>query len=98
MWAWIGVATAASYAYTMSQADAETLAKLMAFFADAAPPEQAGSLMTFQTALGFALTFATVQVTPMVACALGWPALLAILALGPAFGIASIMRLRTLAP
>jgi MFS family permease len=67
-----------------------------ALVADAAPPEQAGSLLTFQTALGFGLTIATVQLAPLVAGALGWPLLLALLALGPAFGIVSMLRLRAL--
>jgi len=67
-------------------------AQLSALVADAAPPENVGSLMTFQTALGFALTAVTVQVTPMLANALGWPVTLAIMALGPAFGIEAMRR------
>jgi MFS family permease len=67
-----------------------------ALVADAAPPEQAGSLLTFQTALGFGLTIATVQLAPLVAAAVGWPVLLALLALGPAFGIVAMMRLRAM--
>ncbi len=60
-------------------------AQFSALVADAAPPDQAGSLMTFQTALGFALTFATVQATPVLASALG-----------PAFGIVAMVRLRAI--
>ena len=71
-------------------------AQFSALVADAALPEQAGSLMTFQTALGFALTFATVQATPVIAAAIGWPPVLAGLALGPAFGIVAMLRLRAL--
>ena len=71
-------------------------AQFSALVADAAPAHEAGSLMTFQTAIGFALTFATVQLTPVLAAAVGWPLVLASLALGPAFGIASMMRLRRL--
>ena len=67
-----------------------------ALVADASPPHQTGSLMTFQTALGFALTYATVQVTPGLAMAWGWPAVIAILALGPAAGIVAMLRLRSL--
>jgi MFS family permease len=67
-----------------------------ALVADASPPEQAGSLLTLQTALGFALTIGTVQVAPFVAVIFGWPVLLAVLALGPAFGIVAMMRLRSL--
>ncbi len=71
-------------------------AQFSALVADAAPPEQAGSLMTFQTALGFALTILTVQATPVVAAALGWPAVLAVLAIGPALGIVAMLRLRAM--
>lgn len=71
-------------------------AQFSALVADAAPPEQAGSLMTFQTALGFALTILTVQATPVAAAALGWPVVLATLAIGPALGIAAMLRLRAM--
>lgn len=67
-------------------------AQFSALVADAAPPESVGSLMTFQTALGFALTAITVQVTPMLASMIGWPLTLAIMALGPAFGIEAMRR------
>ncbi|MDD9908879.1 MAG: MFS transporter [Ahrensia sp.] len=71
-------------------------AQFSALVADASPPEHAGSLMTFQTALGFTLTFFTVQVTPLAAQALSWPAVFYILAIGPALGIVAMMRLRHL--
>lgn len=71
-------------------------AQFSALVADFAPPDQAGSLMTFQTALGFALTIVTVQTTPLLASAFGWPAVLAGLALGPLFGVVAMMRLRVL--
>lgn len=67
-----------------------------ALVADAAPPEHAGSLMTLQTALGFALTFVTVQAAPGLAATLGWQPVLVILALGPLAGICSMLRLRQL--
>ena len=54
--------------------------------ADAAPPEKAGSLMALQTALGFALTIGSVQLTPWVADRAGWPAAFAILLIGPLAG------------
>ncbi len=168
MWAWIAAATAASYRYSMSSADAEWLSKVTAFtaialgaftsifagwvadrlgkaeltiiamtisglsaiatgltfgsspvitflivmvwgmavipdsaqfsalVADASPVSEAGSLMTFQTALGFLLTFFTVQAAPILASELGWPVVLGALALGPLFGIFAMLRLRTL--
>lgn len=168
MWAWIGTATAASYAVTLHGDEAQTFAKLTAFLAigvggiacvvaglvgdrigkaevaalamavsgasalavaatfggpawltftlvllwgvsvvpdsaqfsalvaDAAPPQVAGSLLTLQTALGFALTFGTVQIMPLVAAWAGWAPVLAILAAGPALGIIAMLRLRRL--
>lgn len=71
-------------------------AQFSALVADASPPDHAGSLMTFQTALGFTLTFVTVQVTPTLASTFGWPIVLAIMALGPVFGIVAMMRLRAM--
>ena len=68
-------------------------AQFSALVADAAPPERAGSLMTLQTALGFTLTFFTVQAVPAVAAAAGWPATLALMALGPMAGVAAMHRL-----
>jgi MFS family permease len=68
-------------------------AQFSALVADAAPAERAGSLLTFQTALGFTLTFFTVQAVPFVAAALGWPLTLALMALGPAVGIEAMRRL-----
>ena len=166
MWAWVGVASAASYAVTIDEASAVSLGKLTAFLAiglgaitcvvagvvadrigkaevtiiamvtsglaalatavtfggpvwltfvlvlvwgiavipdsaqfsalvaDAAPPHLSGSLMTFQTALGFALTIATVQVTPLAATAIGWPVVLALMAAGPAIGVVAMLPLR----
>ena len=68
-------------------------AQFSAMIADAAPPEAAGSLMTMQTALGFALTIFTVQATPLAAAAIGWPMTLALMAAGPAFGVAMLRPL-----
>ncbi|MEP2705644.1 MAG: MFS transporter [Roseibium sp.] len=73
-------------------------AQFSALVADYSPPEQAGSLMTFQTALGFALTFATVQATPLLADTIGWPSVFAIMAIGPALGIAGMLRLKQIDP
>lgn len=68
-------------------------AQFSALVADYAPPEEAGTLLTVQTALGFLLTLFTVQLLPMAAAAIGWPLALAALALGPAFGIAAMVLL-----
>ena len=71
-------------------------AQFSALVADAAPGERAGSLLSFQLALGFTLTFFTVQAVPAVADAVGWRLTLALMAVGPAVGIAAMRRLRGL--
>ena len=58
-----------------------------ALVADHAPAEKAGSLMAFQTALGFALTAVSVQILPALAEAAGWGIAFASLALGPLVGV-----------
>ncbi len=68
-------------------------AQFSALIADYAPADKVGSLMTFQTALGFTLTWVIVQITPMLAEWLGWPIMFCILALGPAIGIAAMRPL-----
>jgi hypothetical protein len=68
-------------------------AQFSALVADAAPPDRAGSLLTFQTALGFGLTIFTVQITPWVVTWLGWPMTLAALAIGPVLGAEAMRRL-----
>jgi hypothetical protein len=71
-------------------------AQFSAIVADAAPPHLAGSLLTFQTAIGFALTILTVQGTPLAAAVFGWPAVLAALAIGPALGVLAMLSFRRL--
>ena len=68
-------------------------AQFSALVADYAPPEWAGSLLTLQTALGFLLTVATVQLAPLGAELFGWQVLLALLAIGPAFGVLALRPL-----
>lgn len=69
-------------------------AQFSAIVADHAPAHLSGSLLTLQTALGFTLTIATVQITPIAAAAFGWPIVLASLALGPVAGIIAMLPLR----
>ena len=69
-------------------------AQFSAMVADYAPAEAVGSLLTFQTALGFALTTLTVQLAPVIAGITGWPTMMALLALGPVVGIISMLGLR----
>jgi sugar phosphate permease len=58
-----------------------------------APRHAVGTALTLQTSLGFLLTLATIQLVPRLAEAAGWRWSFAILALGPALGIAAIRRL-----
>ena len=67
-----------------------------ALVADGSPPKIAGSLMTFQTAIGFALTIFTVQITPMAVSLTSWPTVMVIMAAGPAFGIWFMRKLKKL--
>jgi len=73
-------------------------AQFSALVADFAPPEFAGSLLTFQTALGFLLTVLTVQVAPLISAAFGWPVLLGALAIGPLLGSIAMRPLMKTAP
>lgn len=57
-------------------------------------PHAVGTALTLQTSLGFLLTTVSIQLIPPVAEALGWRYAFPVLALGPAFGIAAIRRLR----
>ncbi|MFQ5550885.1 MAG: MFS transporter, partial [Gemmatimonadales bacterium] len=53
-----------------------------------------GTQLTAQTAMGFLLTVASIQLMPILADIVSWRWTFAILALGPAAGIISMLRLR----
>ena len=55
-----------------------------------------GTALTLQTAIGFLLTTISIQLIPMVVEAVGWQWAFAPLAIGPALGTASMLRLRAL--
>jgi len=55
-----------------------------------------GTVLTVQTALGFLLTLVTIQIVPPLVARVGWQLAFALLAVGPVFGIASMLRLRVL--
>ncbi|MEQ8406526.1 MAG: MFS transporter [Oceanicaulis sp.] len=69
-------------------------AQFSAAIAELAPPGLAGSLLTLQTALGFALTVVSVQLLPVWAEAIGWRYALLPLAAGPVIGVAAMVVLR----
>jgi len=68
-------------------------AQFSALVADAAPADRAGSLMTFQTALGFLLTAIVVQAAPILAESQGWPVTLVFFGIGPLVGVDMMRRL-----
>ena len=55
-----------------------------------------GTALTFQTGLGFLLTIVTIRLVPVIEGAAGWGWAFAFLAIGPAVGVAAMMRLRGL--
>ena len=69
-------------------------AQFSALIVDHAPQSVSGSMLTMQTLQGFLLTVVTVQGLAWLSAAIGWQTGLAILALGPALGIAAMWRLR----
>lgn len=56
-------------------------------------PQYAGTALTTQTAIGFAITIVTIQIVPLIAQVVGWNAALLVLALGPIAGVVSLARL-----
>jgi MFS family permease len=61
-----------------------------------ADPAYVGTALTLQLALGFTLTVATLWLVPLLHTRWGWTAAFALLAPGPAIGIAAMLRLRSL--
>ena len=57
-------------------------------------PERVGSALALQTALGFLLTAASIQLLPPVQAIAGWALAFTVLAVGPAFGTLAMLRLR----
>jgi MFS family permease len=63
---------------------------------ESVPTHAVGTALTVQTSLGFLLTMLPMQVVPLLAQRTGWQWAFAILALGPAAGIATIRKLARL--
>jgi len=59
-------------------------------------PRYMGTALTLQTCLGFLLTMASIELVPLLVSAVGWRWAFAALAPGPAFGVWSMLRLRSL--
>ena len=59
-------------------------------------PRYVGTALTIQTSLGFLLTLIPIRIIPALVGRIGWEYVFTILAVGPAFGIWSMARLRKL--
>ena len=71
-------------------------AQFSAAITELSPQEYVGTALTTQTALGFLLTLLSIQLVPLFVDAQGWSLAFATLALGPAFGVWAMLRLRGL--
>jgi MFS family permease len=71
-------------------------AQFSAAISELTDPMYIGTALTLQTSIGFLLTLFTIRLTDYAASAWGWNVAFALLAIGPAFGVASMLRLRTL--
>lgn len=59
-------------------------------------PQYVGTALTLQTCLGFLLTTISMRIIPLLVDQVGWRFAFSVLAVGPAFGVASMLRLRAL--
>jgi MFS family permease len=71
-------------------------AQFSAAVSELADPRYVGTALTLQTSLGFLLTLFTIRIIPPLADAFGWERAFMVLAVGPAFGAWSMLRLRRL--
>lgn len=71
-------------------------AQFSAAVSELADPRYVGTALTLQTSLGFLLTLFTIRIIPPLVDRVGWDWAFAVLAIGPAFGVWSMQRLRRL--
>ena len=71
-------------------------AQFSALVTEVGPSHAVGTALTLQTSLGFALTAGSIWLTIEMADRFGWGPAFSLLALGPALGILSMLRLRRL--
>jgi MFS family permease len=69
-------------------------AQFSAGASELAPAERTGTVLTLQTGVGFLLTIVTIRLVPALERLVTWRWAFAVLALGPAAGIAAMLRLR----
>ncbi|MCH7887479.1 MAG: MFS transporter [Candidatus Marinimicrobia bacterium] len=71
-------------------------AQFSAAVSELSDPRYVGTTLALQTSMGFLLTMITIRMIPWLSELIGWNHVFALLALGPAFGIWSMLKLRTL--
>ncbi|RPH57883.1 MFS transporter, partial [bacterium] len=71
-------------------------AQFSAAVSELADARYIGTALTLQTSLGFLLTLFTIRIIPPLVDRVGWEWAFAVLAVGPAFGVWSMLRLRGL--
>jgi sugar phosphate permease len=69
-------------------------AQFSASVSELADRDRVGSALALQTALGFLLTAASIQILPVVVTRWGWGEAFVLLAVGPAAGALAMLRLR----
>lgn len=69
-------------------------AQFSACVSELCAPEYTGTALTLQTSLGFLLTLITIRLIPTMVAAVGWEWAFAVLAAGPAVGLAAMAALR----
>jgi MFS family permease len=71
-------------------------AQFSAAVSELADAEHVGTALTMQTCMGFLLTLLTIRLVPSLVDGVGWEWAFVVLAVGPVFGIVSMLRLRAL--
>lgn len=69
-------------------------AQFSASIIELSPPGVTGTMLTVQTSAGFLLTMLTIHLIPPLVGAVGWSFAFAFLAIGPAWGVVAMGRLR----
>ncbi|MFW6330129.1 MAG: MFS transporter [Gemmatimonadota bacterium] len=69
-------------------------AQFSALVTEVAPKHAVGTALTLQTPLGFALTAVSIWLTIELAGRFGWGPAFSLLAIGPAFGVGAMLRLK----
>lgn len=94
---WLVAAPAAvvvALAFVWGLAIVADSAQFSAIVTEVAPKHAVGTALTLQTSLGFALTAGSIWLAVELSTRFGWGPAFSVLAVGPAFGIASMVRLK----